>query len=1747
MPIMSADGLLSAGFTREEVYDYREQNRGILFSAGFSGDEIDQALGPEPKGSTFTAPQLRSIFSRESNVTSAMSKQEKDIFNGLAEMEGTVEDAQRKWGVAIYLSERSGGGISPQMVMNDYDTVAEGYFGKKLTLQEQYKQLGQILGSTQDSSMMQEAWDSAMKLIKAPTIGGIDPVASGATGDWNEYETFTGGVPASAMHMPTMEELKDSNGSADVNAPRMDRQPDQLRASTLTDQEAEFQRFLSQQDYEPGILEPVRLGMRQFMISTIDAVQQTNLMVRGMAEGTKAFLTNDEADFTNIEKIEDLYAQRMKLIETFQDVQQTAAGMKDKTAAGATKRLVSQVANSASYMFGAALVAPFTGPLFGMAKFPAGVMAYTSTLATGQFYGDMRERGIDPTIAAPVAIMGGSAYGAVENLFGFYEIPALTKKFTGSPLRKFILNFLGEWFEEGAQGAVESYANAFANRLNNEVYGGTLDVSSAQKVFEDALDQLWGSAAPVFLMSGMGLALTSATMNNQNDSKRDQALGHARNLMSERVKFLEAKRNDAIIASDLAKIRNGEPVDGTVTEPTGVPPRPDSRDATPASQHKRAIQVGEVVNERLDLFRDEVKKIGIFPEGSHELRSSGLFRYQRKKSPMDIYLWHKKAVDSDLASYSEDPYDAVSRLMKGKNVVTAQMSKDMDAPLIEASEINVGDKIDGAESGSSEVMVERMENGRIVTVDSDGQLHTYLPNDVVGMGKIERASDAEFDQAETAIARIDAEAGAGDTSFDFGEAVPVGLTAQEESGPLSKGEEQELALLKKHEGDPEALLSSTLKEFGADILNAAEMLHSDSDRTIDEVLNQVDMELSSVKWMASGVKLVPNGRQRQLDTQDDLDWTSDNPEVEEALTEAEGMKVPGMWESFKENTKNNWHKATRSLAFIPRTGEFSDAYEMFRIFQDLASVSQDKAGRAIAGITDILNPNQYKLFTRKVLMDNLVASVERGDPLRFNLASLQEATEYQGKLDRELRRSPTVQKAIENRRAIVGALRNDLVEYGILSEEQSKNWETYYRQQVLAYHTLNRTGPNGRTMRKRTPSFAKARIKGDRLSSEYDYNSDYIEAEFEYMSQAMYEIGKEQLLRDLKSRYGIDVKGDEMMPEGYAEWQPRPGNMFYEAYSIPEQLVEQLEKHLLETMDDTEGVTLTKDDLRKVLAVGSRRPSLVLPAEIVDQLESMEKPSSSKLGWIFQDLLGLWKVWTLFNPKRALAYMLRNLTGDFDPVFAAEPGVVKYTARAIKELKAYYSNTSLAVSADLQKARDFGVIRSSLTANEIPDLQDLAVFKRFYANGKTGLMDAPKWYFDKVKGFNEFREGILRYAAYLHYRDKIAKGKSYNFGGSRQEVVQGITDPDMRAAHLARNLLGDYGDLTVMGQWLRKNLIPFYSWMEVNTKRYKNLTINAFQEGAGKGAVVGAAATAAALLRMGTMYMMFAAFNRLMHPDEEEDLGSYDRANPHIIFGRSDDGRVIFFRNVGALGDFIEWFGLNDFVSLYPQWKNDQVTGKYILEEMGKAPINKVVGSLRPELDAGLIGLIGGQSTFPDVFNWRQVERDTVIPSMLGLRDEYAWTKNKLFKTGDSVRPGYLTKLLFASADPRAMALGEMYDLREKFFAKKGKPIPNFRGLSKYRNMRYAAQNGDQEAFVNARRKYLEDGGNWKNFQNSVGNLDPIKSKLNPQLEYEFEHEFLDDKQRRKLRVVRDYANELEIRMIRWWVEAMKEDPNSQE
>jgi hypothetical protein len=872
------------------------------------------------------------------------------------------------------------------------------------------------------------------------------------------------------------------------------------------------------------------------------------------------------------------------------------------------------------------------------------------------------------------------------------------------------------------------------------------------------------------------------------------------------------------------------------------------------------------------------------------------------------------------------------------------------------------------------------------------------------------------------------------------------------------------------------------------------------------------------------------------------------PEAQEKrLQAARGYRKPSLRQKVRE-ALGHLKGVFRAQEHIPNTEEFASANEFFRLMKVTPNKVQDEAIRMTASIVDPLGPQQLALFERLTIMENMSASVKLGQPLRSGFESQEDVNAYRDQLRDIASRVPEAQKAIDTRKKIVREIVDKLVEYKLLPEAAKEHAETYYHQQVHFYAMAHGLRSGGRPGKKKR-SFQKHRVLGEELAdTEMDYNTSYIEAEASWMTDALHEIEKERLWRDLMGKYDIRSElvkqaeegqsWQELVPEGYSIFQPEPGNVFYRAFTVPERIIEQLEANVIETAE------LSREDIRAVLALGGPKQQVVVPTELADQLFASKKGEAPHgLAALSDAAMKGWKVYTLLNPKRALAYFLRNMTGDVDPVVASDPSLLKPTGRALKELKNYHSG-KLQLSEELRAARNLGVIDSGFVAEEVPDISDLPIFRRFMAKaGKKNALTPVKSYFDTVKKYNTFRENVLRYSAFLGYRAQLQQGRVKHYGGSKKAVVDQLKKDmgvDVAAAHLARNLLGDYGNISVAGNWIRRRLAPFWSFQEINIKRVPRLAINAWEAGGtmrAAGTLSAAAGRAILTSRIAWMYAALWIWNNLIQGgDEEEELAGYDRATPHVILGRNPDGSIRTFRRVGALGEFLEWFGINEALSMYPKLSAGQVSTSDVLREMAFATPEKSINSMRPDLKA-LFEVSTGTSLFPEPFQPRSQRRGELLAAPFGLEDEFRWMRGWVLGDGGTARPHYWQRMVMGIVDPRQAALSEMYDLRNEFLKKKGQTQQGIFPVSRYKEARDAATAENYDAFTDWKRRYVEERGKSAkdDFKDWLRTLDPIANRLNDTDEIEFEQKFLTSEQRGRLAVARNYSHEMRDLLVTWW------------
>lgn len=572
---------------------------------------------------------------------------------------------------------------------------------------------------------------------------------------------------------------------------------------------------------------------------------------------------------------------------------------------------------------------------------------------------------------------------------------------------------------------------------------------------------------------------------------------------------------------------------------------------------------------------------------------------------------------------------------------------------------------------------------------------------------------------------------------------------------------------------------------------------------------------------------------------------------------------------------------------------------------------------------------------------------------------------------------------------------------------------------------------------------------------------------------------------------------EDVIPEGYTTWQPEQGNVLFLAESIPAQLARQLQEAILPS------VNITAEQLRKVMAMGGPKEQYVVDMNVHDTLRSMARPIPTWWQDSIRSAQGHWKQLMLLAPRRVIRYNLRNITGDADAVFAGNPKAFRRVGSSLVELWPVFFGKTKELTGEVKEWFDRGGFQSTLQAQEMGDLNELRLFRSLLekeAHGGIASLPAKviNGYWTKARLATDYREAMLRYANYREYLAQMQAnptGRPDNFGASIPENVLALPDLRDRAYKLSNELLGAYDRVSFVGQNLRNYWIPFFSWTEVNFRRYKQLTKNAFKDiGAAqlsRFGLVGAGKSLKWLIRFSALWTVLQVVNNLMFPDEERELDEATRNKPHIIFGRDEKGKILYLSGLGALGDLLSWFGLDEAPALTADVMHGRLTPGEALKNVVKAPINKVVQGITPLVKVPA-EIFARESTYPDVFRPRAIQDPwEYAAQQVTLGPEYRkLTGQPSRSVGDE-----LSGLVVQRQDPGSAAYGDWQNIEEKWLARFGKTKGvHFRGekSTAIRNIARSIQEGDAEAEARWREKFEQLGGTIADIKRSVRSLAPL-------------------------------------------------------
>ena len=866
-----------------------------------------------------------------------------------------------------------------------------------------------------------------------------------------------------------------------------------------------------------------------------------------------------------------------------------------------------------------------------------------------------------------------------------------------------------------------------------------------------------------------------------------------------------------------------------------------------------------------------------------------------------------------------------------------------------------------------------------------------------------------------------------------------------------------------------------------------------------------------------------------------------NPETEARYTAAkEGVPPEGRVARTIKAVKEFLFGLKGDFPMLADNKDMIAARETLRRLNRARGVAANNTVTMMRDSLKNLSPEDFELFARKRLLDDLNWRKEKlpdaALPFGFTDRSLAEETARFNKL---VEGNERVKKAIQAEGLLMRGINDRMIELadelGWTDLRNKLRNPHYYKHQVLEYaQTRDKEWRVG--VRAPTDRGYLKKYKG----SEKDINANYIQANGEVRGLQMQDIAVLEALVELRDKYDISARLHEeaekqgkkikdVIPEGYVRWTPFGRGLVFSADAAAQQALDAA------LADGGRQLGLPFEDMAGMMdeAQGSAYKSKmwVIPAELAATLNRMgAKKERMPAMKVVKEITSAWKSWILYTPTRVLNYNIRNVTGDLDAFIAGNPRGMKFLSQSMRELSDLFFK-GRAATGELHEFQQRGGALTTESVQELYDWKQMREFQHLMDEMKGkgpkdwARLDKKAWalidgYWKGAERLTNFREQILRYATYLSYLEQMKsnkEGRPDNWGASNRDEVMGVEDIRDRAFKMSNELLGAYDQVSQTGQQLRDISVPFYSWLEVNAKRYYNLLKNGFTSDAVgdfaarllRAQVVKSplyAYRAAKTILMVNLFMWAVqAFNRFVMGDDDDDLTPDVKERPHITLGRTSDGRVLYFDRIGAMADVLDWFALDSFWPEVKDILNGQQTVAGYLKKMGSAPFSKAMNAVNPVIKTPY-ELAMGRTIYPDMGNPRMI-RDVggYIASSLGLSWEYrtaAGEPGPKYFSWDRIR-GLFTYSQDAYEGAYFYILDRKREFQERVLGKTFDGFATSKRGNALRRLKTALRFKDQANVDRALKEYAAAGGTRKGLKVSMQNMDPLHG-LNKQEKKQF-------------------------------------------
>ena len=346
------------------------------------------------------------------------------------------------------------------------------------------------------------------------------------------------------------------------------------------------------------------------------------------------------------------------------------------------------------------------------------------------------------------------------------------------------------------------------------------------------------------------------------------------------------------------------------------------------------------------------------------------------------------------------------------------------------------------------------------------------------------------------------------------------------------------------------------------------------------------------------------------------------------------------------------------------------------------------------------------------------------------------------------------------------------------------------------------------------------------------------------------------------------------------------------------------------------------------------------------------------------------------------------------------------------------------------------------------------------------------------------------------------KGTPSTWGASIKDEVMSLDDIHDRAYKMSNELLGAYDQVSEAGQQIREMLIPFYSWMEVNLRRYYRLFKNGFsgQNNSdftkrlllGQTARVPFYALSAAdtFAKVSLLTMAVQMINRFIFPDDDDELPPDIKYRPHLTLGKVG-GKVYYFDRIGALADAADWLSLDSIALDAKELTNGQQSLAGYMKKIITAPASKIINGLNPMLKSP-IEIATGRSLYPDINNPKTI-RDTkkYLAQSFGLSYPYKLATGESHSTMDE-----LTNFLLYSSDPDEAAyfysLDKVRQYQERVLKKRFEGFATSERGRVLQRLKTALRYKDKEAVRRCLKEYAKLDGTKQGLKSSMQHMNPL-------------------------------------------------------